>query len=328
MINVTAAIIEKEGKVLAARRKPGSHLAGYWEFPGGKLEDGETPEQCLRRELAEEFQVDSNIGSFVGESIYDYGSKVIRLMAYLVEHVDGEFELIDHDDIRWLSFDELNEVNWAPADIPLVEQYKTFASTSEYYRTNAESYCDETIDFDLLDIYPRFLEHLPKKAHILDLGCGSGRDSRAFLNAGYIVTAMDSSDDVATYAEKIIGQPVLKTSFQEMSFCDQFDGVWACASLLHCPRSQIVDVLGRIALSLKPNGVAYMSFKWGNDETADDKGRYFNNYTLESLHDLVNQISSLAIIDEWVESKLLRGIEQKWTNILIRRICSSSNQVV
>lgn len=261
MINVTAAIIEKEGKVLAARRKPGSHLAGYWEFPGGKLEEGETPEECLRRELVEEFKIDSNIGLFVGESIYDYGSKVIRLMAYLVEHVEGDFELIDHDDIRWLSLDEFNEVKWAPADIPLVEQYKALAGTAEYYRTNAASYCDETIDFDLLDIYPRFLANLPEKGHILDLGCGSGRDSKAFLNAGYVVTAMDASNEVATYAEKIIGQPVLVSSFQEISFCDQFDGIWACASLLHCPHSQILDVLDRVVLSLKPNGVAYMSFK-------------------------------------------------------------------
>ena len=149
MLNVTAAIIEKEGRVLAARRRAGSHLAGYWEFPGGKLEEGETPEVCLRRELTEEFKIDSNIGLFVGESIYDYGTKVIRLMAYLVEHIEGEFELIDHDDMRWLSLDELNEVNWAPADIPLVEKYKTLASTSEYYRTNAASYCEETVDFDL-----------------------------------------------------------------------------------------------------------------------------------------------------------------------------------
>jgi len=328
MLIVTAAIIEKEGKVLAARRKPGSHLAGYWEFPGGKLEDGETPEECLRRELAEEFKIDSCIGIFVGESIYDYGTKVIRLMAYLVNHVGGEFELIDHDDLRWLGLDELDDVNWAPADIPLVEQYKALASTSEYYRANATNYCDETIDFNLLDLYPRFLEHVPKKGHILDLGCGSGRDSRAFLDAGYIVTAMDASDDVATYAEKTIRQPVLVKSFQDISFCEQFDGVWACASLLHCPRSQIVDVLERIALSLKPNAVAYMSFKWGETESFDDEGRYFNNYTLASLHKLIDQMTNLEMIDDWVESKQLRGAEQKWVNILVRRIAPTCENVL
>ncbi len=320
MINVTAAIIEKEGKVLAARRKAGSHLAGYWELPGGKLEEGETPEECLRRELAEEFKIDSIIGLFVGESIYDYGAEVIRLMAYLVEHVEGEFKLIDHDDLRWLSFNELNEVNWAPADIPLVEQYKALASTSEYYRVNASNYCEETIGINLIDIYPRFIEHLPEKGHILDLGCGSGRDSRFFLNAGYVVTAMDASNEIATHAEKFIGQPVLVSSFQELLFFNQFDGVWACASLLHCPRAQIVDVLDRISQSLKPNGVVYMSFKWGYDEAVDDKGRYFNNYTLESLHELIDQMANLEIIDEWVESKQLREIEQKWINFLVRRI--------
>ena len=320
MLDVTAAIIEKEGRVLAARRRAGSHLAGYWEFPGGKLEEGETPEVCLRRELTEEFKIDSNIGLFVGESIYDYGTKVIRLMAYMVEHIEGEFELIDHDEMRWLSLDELNEVNWAPADIPLVEKYKNLASTSEYYRTNAASYCEESVDFDLLDVYSRFLDFVPEKGHILDLGCGSGRDSRSFLNAGYVVTAMDASNDVAIYAEKIIGQPVMVSRFQEMSFCDEFDAVWACASLLHCPRSQIVDVLGRVTKSLKPNGVAYISFKWGENETIDDSGRYFNNYTLESLHQLIDQIKSLTIIDEWVESKQLREIKQKWVNVVVRRI--------
>lgn len=320
MLNVTAAIIEKEGRVLAARRRAGSHLAGYWEFPGGKIEEGETPEVCLRRELTEEFKIDSNIGLFVGESIYDYGTKVIRLMAYLVEHVEGEFELIDHDDMRWLSLDELNEVNWAPADIPLVDKYKTLAGTSEYYRTNAASYCEGTVDFDLLDIYLRFLDFVPENGHILDLGCGSGRDSRYFLNAGYVVTAMDASNDIAIYAEKIIGQPVMVSRFQEMSFCDEFDAIWACASLLHCPRSQIVDVLGRVTKSLKPNGVAYISFKWGENETIDNSGRYFNNYTLESLHQLIDQIKSLTIIDEWVENKQLREIKQKWVNIVVRRI--------
>lgn len=320
MLNVTAAIIEKNGKVLAARRKAGLHLAGYWEFPGGKLEDGETPEECLHRELVEEFNIDSSIGMFVGESVFDYGSKVVRLLAYQVKHLEGVFQLIDHDELRWLSMDELNEVKWAPADIPLVKQYKALTSTSSYYRVNATSYCEETVDYDLLDIYPQFLEHLPDNAHILDLGCGAGRDSKAFLNAGYIVTAMDASRDVAAYAEEIIGQPVLVNRFQEMSFCDQFDGVWASASLLHCTREQITDVLHRVGQSLKSNGVAYMSFKWGDEETFDDRGRYFNNYTLESLHKLIGNIACLEIIKEWTENKLLREDKQKWVNVLVRRI--------
>lgn len=328
MINVTAAIIEKEGKVLAARRKVGSHLEGYWEFPGGKLEEGETPEECLRRELAEEFKIDSRVGIFIGESVYDYGNKIVRLRAYRVEHLEGDFQLIDHDELRWLSLDELNGVNWAPADIPLVDQYKSLAKTSEYYSSNAATYCDETINFDLIDIYPRFLNHLPEHGHILDLGCGSGRDSRAFLSLGYVLTSMDASTAVAAYAEMTIGQPVLVSSFQEMTFKDQFDGVWACASLLHCPRSQIIDVLGRVALSLKPDGVAYMSFKWGEYETIDERGRYFNNYTVESIHKLIDQVENLTVIAEWVENKELREENQKWMNVLVRRMTPIYHQIL
>lgn len=122
-IDVAAAIIVKNNKVFAARRKQGKHLAGYWEFPGGKLEKGETPEHCLARELKEELNITTCVGSFVGESVYDYGTKIIRLMAYKVEHLSGDFELIDHDEMRWLAVDELNSVDWAPADIPLVAQY-------------------------------------------------------------------------------------------------------------------------------------------------------------------------------------------------------------
>jgi mutator protein MutT len=319
MINVAAAIIEKEGKVLAARRKSGLHLAGYWEFPGGKIEDGETPKECLQRELAEEFQIDSRIGKFIGESIYDYDGKVICLLAYLVDHLDGKFQLIDHDKLLWLSLDELTNLKWAPADIPLVQQYKILASTTLYYRANAESYCNETIDFNLQKLYTRFLDYVPKNGHILDLGCGSGRDSKAFLSYGFDVTAMDASKEVAACARKTIGQPVLVCDFQEMSFYEEFDGVWACASLLHCPRTQITDVLNRVVQSLKPNGAAYMSFKWGDDETLDCNGRYFNNYTLDSLHTLIDQIDNLVMIEQWTDCKQLRETEQKWVNIVVRK---------
>jgi len=128
-INVAAAIIVKDNKVFVARRKPGTHLAGFWEFPGGKLEYGETPEQCLARELLEEFNLQVRVGRFVGESVYDYGTKLIRLLAYEVEHVSGDFELIDHDEMRWLNEAELDSVNWAPADIALVKKFKAARSS-------------------------------------------------------------------------------------------------------------------------------------------------------------------------------------------------------
>jgi 8-oxo-dGTP diphosphatase len=120
MITVTAAVLTDDELVFAARRGPGKHLEGYWEFPGGKLEKGETPEQCLSRELEEEFGIQVEVGSFIGESIYDYGHKTIRLIAYQVILLAGEFELRDHDQVMWLPKNELSRLKWAPADVPLL----------------------------------------------------------------------------------------------------------------------------------------------------------------------------------------------------------------
>jgi 8-oxo-dGTP diphosphatase len=144
MITVTAAIIEKDGLILAARRKSGRHLAGYWEFPGGKLEPEETEKECLARELLEEFDILCIVGDFFAESIYEYkagpdkeedcfppnkpannnpqGSKIIRLLSYRVRHQSGVFQCRDHDLIVWLSVDELQSLKWSPADVPLVEK--------------------------------------------------------------------------------------------------------------------------------------------------------------------------------------------------------------
>ena len=323
-IDVTAAIIVKDHKVFAARRKHGTHLAGYWEFPGGKLEQGETPEQCLERELQEEFKITTRIGDFVAESIYDYGSKTVRLLAYQVEHVSGDFQLIDHDELRWLALDELDSVEWAPADISLVEQYKMIASTATFYEKNAQAYCEETQAFNVDGLYQSFLKRLPQGGHILDLGCGSGRDSKAFINKGYTVTAVDGSAEIAKCAEDFIGQSVIVSTFQELSYNNVFDGVWASASLLHCPRVQIHDVLSRITQALKPNGLIFMSFKWGEDETTDQRGRYFNNYTLSTFQSLIDGIPELAVLDLWSETKPLRDSEQQWLNVLVSKKSNDS----
>jgi 8-oxo-dGTP diphosphatase len=123
MIEVTAAIIEKGDKFLIARRAKGKHLAGYWEFPGGKIEAGETAEACLFRELNEEFQINVSVNNFMGESVYEYPNKKIILKAFTCSIISGEIQLTDHDKIDWITIDEIKHYKIAPADIPLIPLY-------------------------------------------------------------------------------------------------------------------------------------------------------------------------------------------------------------
>jgi mutator protein MutT len=129
-IRVTAAVMEKDGRILVARRKIGSHQENMWEFPGGKIEDGESPEICLERELGEEFGIKAEIGEFLMESIHDYGDKHICLLAYEVKHVSGEFRLNDHEEIRWVLPEEMQSLDFAEADIPIVNFLSSFCKKS------------------------------------------------------------------------------------------------------------------------------------------------------------------------------------------------------
>ena len=122
MIDVTAAIIEKDNKFLIAKRKEGKHLEHKWEFPGGKVEPSETPEACLQRELKEEFGIIAQVDGFIGESLFDYGNRNIRLLGYLATYISGEFQLNDHEEIRWISKEEFGQFDFAPADLPLIEK--------------------------------------------------------------------------------------------------------------------------------------------------------------------------------------------------------------
>ncbi len=119
MRDVTAAIILKEGKVFIARRAPGQNHGGGWEFPGGKVETGETPEECLKRELFEELNITTVIKGFFGESLYHDSRGSIRLLSYFVDIVDGEIELRVHDLYKWVEIDNLTKYNLLPADLPI-----------------------------------------------------------------------------------------------------------------------------------------------------------------------------------------------------------------
>jgi len=124
MKEVTAAIIIKDNKVLIAQRAPAENLAGKWEFPGGKTELGETPQECLRREIREELEVDIEVLDFFGESIYAYHSGTIKLMAFWCKWISGEFTLNVHSNLAWVNRQELDLYDFAPADIPLVDKLK------------------------------------------------------------------------------------------------------------------------------------------------------------------------------------------------------------
>lgn len=120
MKKVTAAVIEKDGKILIAKRRKGDHLEDKWEFPGGKIERGETPEECLRRELREEFGIETEIHEYICSGKYEYAHIAIELMAYRVTHISGVFELNSHEEILWIKPREFTSYDFAEADKQII----------------------------------------------------------------------------------------------------------------------------------------------------------------------------------------------------------------
>jgi SAM-dependent methyltransferase len=169
--------------------------------------------------------------------------------------------------------------------------------TIEYYNKNAEAFRKRTLDCNMAPAYHAFLAHLPPGAHILDAGCGPGRDTLEFLRHGFRVTAFDASSAMVEMAAQATGQPVLRLRFQDIDFQEAFDGIWACASLLHVPAAEIDDVFRRLIRALKPGGVFYMAVKIGPGERLADDGRLFCDYTPQSLRAHFARHPDLALLD-------------------------------
>ncbi|MFP7416040.1 (deoxy)nucleoside triphosphate pyrophosphohydrolase [Priestia filamentosa] len=122
MKKVVAAIIKDKDKILIAQRNSKDHLAGKWEFPGGKIEPDETPEECLAREIREELRLDVEIGSFYDDNIYGSKDQAIHLLFYWAEVINGEVTAVVHDDVKWITIKEVARFDFAPADIPIVKR--------------------------------------------------------------------------------------------------------------------------------------------------------------------------------------------------------------
>ncbi|UOH74373.1 class I SAM-dependent methyltransferase [Acinetobacter schindleri] len=189
----------------------------------------------------------------------------------------------------------------------------------DYYNKHAEEFIASTFEVDMESLYQPFLAELPEGARILDVGCGSGRDTLAFKNKGYQVDAIDYSEELVKKASRLTGIPIKLKSFYEVDDYEAYDGIWACASLLHCERNHLKEVIGKLVSALKPNGVLYMSFKYGNGDREKD-GRKFTDLDEVQAQALLEQFDNVQQIQQWITVDKRPDRQEKWLNLLLRKL--------
>jgi len=204
---------------------------------------------------------------------------------------------------------------------PLAARVKSPCMTPvAYYEAHADEYCRSTVGLDMSSVYKRFLSELAPGSRILDAGCGSGRDSKVFLQSGHIVTSFDGSPKMARFASAYIGQKCLVLRFQEVKFQQEFDAIWACASLLHVPKCEMLNVLGRLVAALKNGGIMYVSFIEGEGERVSADGRLYNSYTAKSLRKLLEGLSMVGEFAFWRSDEIPSSVQRApWLNCLFKK---------
>ena len=234
-VRVAAAVIRKGELVFATQRGYGAYK-DWWEFPGRKIEEGETPEEALIREIREELDADITVDEYITTVEYDYPDFHLSMSCYRCSLKNEHMTLLEHEAAKWMRADNLRQVNWLPADIVIVNILEAENRTLKYYENNADSFVQDTVSADMSGARQRFMEYLPRQARILDFGCGSGRDIKFFLDKGYIVDGTDGSPELCRIASDYTGIGVKQMRFQELDAEELYDGIWACAPILHLPK--------------------------------------------------------------------------------------------
>jgi len=189
----------------------------------------------------------------------------------------------------------------------------------DYYNKYAAKEFEETVNQDMSEIMREFLNYLEEGDTILDLGCGSGRDSLTLYELGYDVTPLDASSEMCKLAEIHTGLDVLQMTFEQIDFDDVFDGIWACASLLHTPKKELSGILTKIARALNEKGILYMSFKLGDFEGFRGE-RYFSDFTPDSISQLLRENGRFEILKLWETEDIRSGhSDVRWLNVLAKK---------
>ena len=191
--------------------------------------------------------------------------------------------------------------------------------TLSYYNENAKTFTEGTVNVDFTYTQNKFLDKLGEKQTILDFGCGSGRDTKYFLDKGHVVEAIDGSEELCKIASEYAGIEIKQMYFQDLNEKEKYDAIWACSSILHLPYDELADVLNKMVKALKEKGLIYTSFKYGNFEGIRN-GRYFIDMTEESLEQLLQKVPGLEMEEKWVTSDVRPGRgEEKWLNLFLRK---------
>lgn len=194
-----------------------------------------------------------------------------------------------------------------------------YNNTLGYYDSHADKFYKSTVNIEFTTMQEKFLTKLEKGSNILDFGCGSGRDTKYFLEQGYNVEAIDGSAELCKLAGEYTGIKVKNILFQELSEVDKYDGIWACSSILHLPVGELDEVMRKMMIALKKNGIIYTSFKYGTF-AGERNGRYFTDMTEEVFAVFLSGIDGLKIEEQWITSDVRPGRgEEKWLNLILRK---------
>ena len=188
-----------------------------------------------------------------------------------------------------------------------------------YYNKHANTYFNTTVNADVKGLYYHFIKYVPNGSKILDLGCGSGRDVKAFLDMGYDVDAIDGSEELARLASEYTGIQVKCMDFKQLNGNSIYDAVWACASLLHVASQNLPNIMVRIRRALKPSGVVYASFKHGGFEGVRDE-RHYTDMTSERFAEVLNKTNGFSIVEEWYSDDVRAGNKTVWYNVILRKV--------
>lgn len=187
----------------------------------------------------------------------------------------------------------------------------------DYYNNNSESFIKDTRNIDMKKNYEVFLANIPDQGLILDAGCGSGRDSLIFQKLGYRVDAFDGSSSMVSEAKKLTGLNIELSTFEDFEFNRFYNGIWACASLLHVRRVNLPSILTRLSEGLISGGVLYSSFKYGNNERLNGE-RYFNDINEHVLKAYVDTVPDISVMQTWVTgNRRTNDNDEKWLNSLL-----------